>query len=236
MTTFTKLLGAACLALALTAVGASSFARADEATHEAAHEASEAASHESATPEGEGHEGGEHAARIESPLRLLASLVNFAGLAFILVKFGGSAVKKGLASRHTQLKTDISQAAEAKAAAEARYKAQEARLAGLEQEIATLRAKMKAEAEAEKSRLLAAAEERAARVREETRFLLEQQTKEAAQVLRREAALAAVKVAEEILRRQVGGTDQQRLLDAFVKEVATADRRASEITAQGGAD
>lgn len=236
MTTFQKVLGTACLAVALAGAGAGSFAHAEETLHEAAETASQAASHESATPEGEGHEGGEHAARIESPLRLLASLVNFAGLAFILVKFGGGAVKKGLASRHTQLKTDISQAADAKAAAEARYQAQEARLAGLEQEIATLRAKMKAEAEAEKSRLLAAAEERAVRVREETRFLLEQQTKEAAHVLRREAALAAVKVAEEILRRQVSGADQQRLLDSFVKEVATAERRASEITAQGGAD
>ena len=201
-------------------VGATTFAtstaKAEEsATHEAAEQASEAASHETATPEGHG----EHAATIESPLRLVFSLLNFAILAGILIKFGGGAVKKGLAARHTQLKTDISQAAELKTHAEARYRAQEARLAGLEQEIAALRAKMKAEAEAEKTRLLAAAEERASRVREETRFLLEQQTKEAAQTIRREAAEAAVRLAEEILRRQVGGADQQRLLETFVKDV-----------------
>jgi len=216
-----KILRRGLLVLALS-VGATTFAastaRAEEsATHEAAEEASEAASHETATAEGHG----EHAAAIESPLRLVLSLVNFAILAGVLIKFGGGAVKKGLAARHTQLKTDISQAAELKTHAEARYHAQEARLAGLEQEIAALRAKMKAEAEAEKTRLLAAAEERASRVREETRFLLEQQTKEAAQTIRREAAEAAVRLAEEILRRQVGSADQQRLLETFVQDVGS---------------
>jgi len=172
------------------------------------------------------HEAGEHEARIESPVRLALSLLNFAVLAFILIKFGGPAVKKGLAARHVQLKTDISQAADAKAAAEARYQAQEARLAGLEQEIAALRAKLRGEAEAEKGRLLVAAQERAARVREETRFVLEQQTKEAAQIIRREAAEAAVRVAEEILRRQVGGADQQRFLDGFVNDVSSRGGQA----------
>ena len=95
------------------------------------------------------------------------------------LQFGGPAINKALLARHTQLKAELASAAEARAAAEARLAEQEKRLAALEHEIAAIQAGIKQEAEVEKARLIATAEERAKRIQEETSFLLDQQVKEA---------------------------------------------------------
>lgn len=172
--------------------------------------------------EREAHPGEEaHAEESPSidPKKLGLQILNFGVLVFVLVKFGGGAVNKALRGRHEQLKADLTSAAELRAAAEAKLARQEARLGSLEKEIAELRRNLKVEADAEKARLIAAAEERAARIKAETTFLIEQQVREADQRLRRESADAALKIAEDILRRSIGAGDQQKLLDTFVGDV-----------------
>jgi F-type H+-transporting ATPase subunit b len=186
-------------------------ARADEKAAEAAAEAGE-------------HPGGElaeHEAPEINGKKLALQLLNFGVLIFILVKFGGPAIGKALAARHQQLKADLAAASVARAEAEARLKQQEARLAALEQEIDGIRNGVKAEAEAEKARLIAAAEERAKRIKEETAFVLDQQIKEAEYRLRREVAQSAVDLAEQMVRKSLGAGDQQRLVDSFVADVAS---------------
>lgn len=150
---------------------------------------------------------------------LALQLLNFAVLVFILVKFGGPAINKALSARHQQLKADLAAAETARAEAEARLARQEARLAKLEQEIADIQSGVKTEAEAEKARLIALAEERAKRIREETSFALDQQVKEAEANLRREVALAAVQMAEQIVKQSLNAGDQQRLVESFVTGV-----------------
>jgi F-type H+-transporting ATPase subunit b len=199
---------------ALSAVALSAGAglvRADEKAAEAAAEAAE-------------HPGGElpeHEVPDINGKKLGYQLFNFGVLLFILIKFGGPAISKALAARHHQLKADLAAASVARADAEARLKQQEARLAALEQEIDGIRTGVKAEAEAEKARLIAAAEERAKRIKDETSFVLEQQIKEAEARLRREVALAAVDLAEQMVRKSLGAADQQRLVDTFVADVGT---------------
>ena len=185
---------------------------------------------EAAVEHGGGHETahGEHGAGAHEHepeidgKKLGLQVLNFAVLVGILVFFGGKAVNKALRGRHEQLKADLASAAEARAAAEAKLAKQEARLGSLETEIAELRRNLKAEAEAEKARLIEAAEERATRIKGETTFLIDQQVREADQRLRRESADAALKIAEDILRRAIGPADQQRLLETFVGDVAGA--------------
>lgn len=168
---------------------------------------------------GDGHGDAAHGPPEIDAKTLGLQVLNFAVLLFILVKFGGGAINKALAARHQQLKTDLAAAAELRAAAEAKLVKQEARLASLENEIAGMRRGIKAEADAEKARLIAAAEERAQRIKTETTFLVDQQVREAETRLRRESAVVALKAAEDILRRAIGGADQQRLLDTFINDV-----------------
>src|SRR5262245_21787068 len=147
-------------------------------------------------------------------------MLNFGVLVFLLIKFGGPAVRKALEARHQQIKSDLASAAEARAAAQARFEQQEKRLAALESEIAAIVAGIKQEAEAEKARLIAMAEDRAKRIREQSEFIIEQQVRQAQEDLRREVAIAAVALAEQIVRNQLGPADQQRLIDTFVGDVA----------------
>jgi F-type H+-transporting ATPase subunit b len=170
----------------------------------------------------EGHGEGHEAPALDGK-KLGFQLLNFAVLVFLLVKFGGPAVKKALEARSGQIKTDLASAAETRAEAQARFEKQEKRLAALEQEIAAITAGIKQEAEAEKARLIAAAEERAKRIQEESSFIIEQQTKQAEEDLRREVAIAAVALAEKIVRSQMGSSDQQRLIDTFVGDVASGN-------------
>ena len=176
----------------------------------------------------EGGPIGDELPRHETPVihgkNLALQLLNFAVLVFVLVKFGGPAIGKALAARHQQLKADLAAASAARAEAEARLAKQEARLSALEQEIEAMRTGVKAEAEAEKARLIALAEERAKRIREETTFVLEQQVKEAEERLRREVALAAVDLAEQMVKKALGAADQQRMVDSFVADVAASSK------------
>lgn len=195
---------------------------------EASPEGDERAPHQQAAPDDEAAaaehgEAGEGEAPPLDVKKLLLQFLNFAVLVGLLGWFGGRAINKALLTRHQQLKADLASAAEARAAAEARLKLHEARLASLEQEIAAMRAGIKEEAEAEKARLIAAAEDRARRIREETAFMLDQQVKEAEVQLKREAAEAAVKVAEQLLRGALDTQDQQKMVDSFVRQVASGD-------------
>jgi F-type H+-transporting ATPase subunit b len=182
-----------------------------------------------ANEEGEGHEGaGEHEAAPKlDTSRLALQLLNFAVLAGVVGFVGGKAINKALLARHQQLKADLVAASDAKAAAEKKASEQEKRLASLEGEIAGIRAGIKQEAEAEKQRLIAAAEERAKRIGEETKFLLDQQVKQAEASLKREVAEAAVKIAEEIVKKSMGASDQQRLVETFVSDVGASSGRVS---------
>ena len=189
----------------------------------AAPEEGEQAAGEGHAAGGEGHGAEEHEAPSINIKTLGWQLFNFAALAFLLIKFGGPAVSKALQARHQQIQNDLASAAEARAAAQARFEHQEKRLGALEQEITAITAGIKQEAEAEKARLIATAEERARRIREESEFIIEQQVKQAQEDLRREVAAAAVALAEKIVRSQLGAGDQQRLIDSFVGDVASAN-------------
>jgi F-type H+-transporting ATPase subunit b len=204
----------AALALALLAAVDTGAARAEEA--ETAHAGGAPAA--SAEAGGGTEAAGEHAPSVDGK-SLALQLLNFGVLLAILIKFGGGAVNKALSSRHDQLRAEIASASKARAEAEARLKKQEDRLAGLEREIAAMRAGIKAEAEVEKAQLISAAEERARRLREETAFVVEQQIKEAQVALRRDVADTALRVAEETLRRSVNTDDHRRLVEGFMSDV-----------------
>jgi F-type H+-transporting ATPase subunit b len=163
--------------------------------------------------------GGGHDAHGFDAKTFAFQLLNFGVLVFLLVKFGGGAINKSLKARHEQMKTDLDEANRLKKEAEARLAEQDQRLGSLEQELQRLRASLADEAKHEEQKLLAAAEERAQRVKDETKFLLAQQVKEAELRFRGEVAAAAVRIAEELVKKSLLPDDEQRLAQAFVTEL-----------------
>ena len=79
------------------------------------------------------------------------------------------------------------------------------------------------------------AEDRAKRIRDESEFIIEQQVKQAEEDLRREVAIAAVALAEKIVRTQMMPADQQRLIDSFVGDIASPTTRTNGTPHSGSA-
>ncbi len=176
----------------------------------------ESVAHEVAK-EQEGHDahGGLHFSDILNT-EFLGTLVNFGVLLLII---GWAIRKKGnpaLAARRAEVEKELAEAQRLRAEAEASHMATATRLEKLDQEILQIRADMVKAGEAERDRIVAQAEEKAARMRKDTNFLIEQQMKQLRKELTEQAATAAVAAAQDLLRERTSDADQERLADAYL--------------------
>lgn len=175
------------------------------------------------------HGAGDHGPHGIDTKSLVLQFLNFGVLLFLLVKFGGRALRTMLRSRHETLKADLEAARRAREIAEARLREQDRRLANLEAEIEALRTTSRQAAQAEKERLVALAEDKVRRIQAETRFLVEQQIRVAEQGFRAEVAAAAAQLAEQLVRDAVGVADHARLIDGFVGELGATTTRPDSL-------
>ncbi|MCZ7682689.1 MAG: hypothetical protein M5U28_29400 [Sandaracinaceae bacterium] len=76
--------------------------------------------------------------------------------------------------------------------------------------------------EAERDRIIAEAEARAARMRKDAQFVIDQQMKQLRTDLTREAIEAAIAAAGAVLAQQTGAADQQRLADEYLGKLASS--------------
>ena len=163
-------------------------------------------------------EGGAHGAMRD----LLFSALNFALLIGVLVYFARKPVADFFAERRRWIQQDLEAAAKLQAEAEGRYAKWQRRLMDLESELAGIRETARERAVAEREHILADAAARAERIRHDALAAVDQELLRARAQLRREAADLAVVLASEALRRQLTGTDQDRLLDEFVASIERA--------------
>jgi F-type H+-transporting ATPase subunit b len=70
--------------------------------------------------------------------------------------------------------------------------------------------------EAERDRIVSQAEEKAARMRKDTAFLIEQQIKQLRKELTQQAATAAVVAAQDLLEQRTTDSDQDQLAEAYL--------------------
>ena len=147
------------------------------------------------------------------------TLVNFAALILLI---GWVIRKKGnpaLAARREQVETELAEAQRLRAEAERRHMETATRLEKLDEEMAQIRADMIKAGEVERDRIVAQAEEKAARMRKDTTFLIEQQVKQLREDLTREASSAAVDAAQTLLQRSTTPADQNRLAESYLERL-----------------
>jgi len=150
---------------------------------------------------------------------VLIQAINFLILIFLLSRFLFKPLAKFLADRSAGIEKSL---AEAKAAHEAAAKAQaeyQAQMREAQREIAAIREQGQREVEAERQRLLQASRAEADRPVGNAKAEIEAETKRAKAGLREEAAGIALAVAERLLGRTIGGDDQKRLADQYVREL-----------------
>jgi F-type H+-transporting ATPase subunit b len=159
------------------------------------------------------HEGGQG-------LDLLYRFINFALLVIILVVvIKKTPVKDFLSARRQDIKRRLEELERDRKASEDRYRALERKLSESEKQRDELMAQYKAEGLAEKEKIVAAAKMKAQEILKQADLTIMREIEAAKQRLRNEVAEAATRKAQEILRKEMGEKDQDRLVDDFVERV-----------------
>jgi F-type H+-transporting ATPase subunit b len=140
-------------------------------------------------------------------------------LAWLIHRKFGRPVREALRARRERIKTELETARRERDLAYAKLAEVEARFEKLDSEVATIRVKAKAEAEAESRRLQEATEQELARIRENAKRELESAGKLAKHELRKFAAQESVRLAEEILSREIKPEDDARLTTLNLQEL-----------------
>ncbi|MEM8609496.1 MAG: ATP synthase F0 subunit B [Myxococcota bacterium] len=161
------------------------------------------------------HGGQLHLSDLDT-LNLVGTFFNFGVLLLII----GWAIKKqgnpALKARREEVEKELAEAQRLRAEAEARRAETAARLEKLDEEMAQIRADMVKAGEAERNRIVEQAEEKAARMRKDASFRIDQQLKQLRNELTTEAASAAVTAAQELLHEKTTDADQQNLAEAYL--------------------
>lgn len=153
------------------------------------------------------------------PVFVWLTIINFTIFVAILVVVLRKPLMNFLAGRKESVGKEMEDARKLLEEAERHHAEVSSRLDRLDKEIATSRDQIMKEGEMEGERIMERAHEASERMRREADFQADQDVKMARRELREEAARLAVKLAEEVLERQVNDADRDRLMNEFLKEV-----------------
>lgn len=156
-----------------------------------------------------------------TPIPLMANFINFAILAGAGVYLGRKPLADGLVKRRDDLEREMDEAAKVMAAAQARLDEYKSKLKGIDSEMARVRQDYAEQAKREKERILREAAEKRDRMKRDSEFLLEQESKLIRQSLLRETVDAATEQAETLVRKALTAQDQERFAEEFLKGFST---------------
>jgi F-type H+-transporting ATPase subunit b len=150
---------------------------------------------------------------------LILRVVNFAVLLGVLVYFVRKPLVGAIRNSIESVRALLKDAEDSRKASEAHMKESEEKLAGVDKEINDLLAAARKEGEAERERILSEASTALEKLKAEAALAIELELKKAQDVLRKEAADAAVSLAEEIIGRNVTPEDQARFVTEYLEKL-----------------
>lgn len=172
----------------------------------------------------------------QHPRPFLAAVVNFGLLLIIYYKVGKKPILGALAERRKSIAKEIEEAQRLREEAEARAKQYQAKLTRLDEELAQAKQALIDAGKGEKERIIKDAEEKAARMRKDAEFLVEQESKQLRQDLWRDTVDLSVGAAEELLRRRITQADQERIAEDYLADLARTTRATQPPGPGGGAE
>jgi F-type H+-transporting ATPase subunit b len=146
-------------------------------------------------------------------------VLNFALLLVILIKAGGPAARKMAESRSDQIKTALDEAGRLRDQAKAKLDEYNTKLADADAEIKKMIDGIRADAEADRERVMAAAEAQAVALKKEADERIAVEIARARHELGREVAVAAALATEKLLATKTTAADQTKLVDGFISDL-----------------
>ena len=126
-----------------------------------------------------------------------------------------------LRARQQSIKEQFTDLEERKAEADRVYQSYEEKLASIDQEISDIIQSAVAQGEAEKERIIDAANRAAEDIKRQAEMAIQHELTEAKLKLREEVANQAVVMAEELIRNNLQDTDQVKLIEDYLAKVGT---------------
>jgi F-type H+-transporting ATPase subunit b len=152
-------------------------------------------------------------------------LLNFALLLGLLSWKGKPIVQKLAADRHDQIKTALEEAAKLRKQAADKLAEYDDKLKQADAEIKKMVEGMRIDAEADKKRILAAAEAQAVQMKRDAEVRIAAEIEFARAQLTREVTIAATSATEKLLREKMTSNDQQKLIGTFIAGVEGAPQK-----------
>lgn len=143
-------------------------------------------------------------------------LINFGLFLIILAKYLAPAGTKVAQERHDLIKTALEEAAKLREQAQNKLAEYEARIKNVDDEVKLIVDDIRAAAAADKQRILENAERQAAQMKRDAEARIAAEIQTARTQLSREVAAAASAATEKLLRTQVSGDDQKKLVGNFI--------------------
>ncbi len=144
------------------------------------------------------------------------AIVNFVVFLGIMWKLGGKPLQQFARDRHDKIKSDLDEAARLRDGAQAMLLEYQKKVENVDGEIEELLASIRKEAEAEKVRMMAAAEEQAQRLKADAERQIAAEIERARSELRKGVIEAAIAAAEQLLQKQIGADDQRKMAERYV--------------------
>lgn len=169
---------------------------------------------------GDGMENG-HPVQAEEPMPApyVAALINFLLLVGILLWKGRPVVNNLAADRHDQIKNALEEAAKLRQAAADKLAEYETSLKRSDEEIKAIVDGIRASAEADKVRILEAAQRASEQMKKDAEARIAAEIELARHNLTREVTLAAATATEKLLREKLMPADQHKLVGTFIVDL-----------------
>jgi F-type H+-transporting ATPase subunit b len=157
-----------------------------------------------------------------TPIPLLANLINFGVLMLIVTKFGAKPVAEALKKRRDTIMSEIDRAQAMKESASKRLTEYQSDLDNLDTKLSALRTQYAEEGELEEKRLREELTQARDRMMADASFRVEQEGKTTRDNLSRDALEGALGGAETLLGAAINDDDHNRLCEEFLDQLGGA--------------
>jgi F-type H+-transporting ATPase subunit b len=154
-------------------------------------------------------------------LAKVLNLLLFVGLMYFVLR---RPLGEAFRGRQEDIRRELMRAQEERSAAVAKLQEVEGRLARLDSEVEVIREQAQRDAAEERARIERAAEEEIRKIREQARREIESASKAARAELRAYAAEQSVRMAGEMIRREIRPEDDAHLVSEYVGELGGVGR------------
>ncbi len=146
-------------------------------------------------------------------------VVNFSILMFILIFFGKKPIGDFFKGRTAMIEKSLKDAAEAKELAEKALQEVKARLDNTDAEIEQIVEAARKSGEKEKEAIIAEGEHMKEKIIEQAKANIDFELQKAKEALKSDAALMALELAETQIKEKLGQSEQETLIDDYIKRL-----------------